>query len=463
MPRRSFLREILDGGFGKTFRFAPSADGRAAAWIAACVAVEAVVVLLVLQQGQTPVLSGDGPGYHRIAVNLLAHGRFSLREVPPYEPVLSRTPGYPLFIAAVYLVSNHSLAALRTAQFVLLAGTAWLLYLLATVFVQRAAAMIAALICATYPPFVFMTTIHLSETLSTFLAVLFVLLMVRTLEDPRRRTRDAVAMGLTAGLSALVRPSALFLIIAPLSILTWRALRSGGQGARRLLVWTVVSFLFCLSPWITRNVVVTHKFIPLGTGSGWSLYFSAQQYAGEISYRVTTTEWERMLADYHLREQEAARAANQGAGALEDVPAEVRQELALERQYLSDATQKLHGISWPQLGISLMRRLAYLWSTGDTSPWAAPGEAFHRFVQVHFAVLALLVAAGAWLCWEALATHWPLWCIPIYLSLVHMVFGVVPRYSFPGRAFLLVYAGVALAQVMSLPRNVPGTVNTKLL
>src|SRR4030095_10484807 len=61
----------------------------------------------------------DAVGYHQLAVNLLQRGIFSLNTQPPFQPDAIRTPGYPLFIAAVYVVVGINPRAVLIVQAIL--------------------------------------------------------------------------------------------------------------------------------------------------------------------------------------------------------------------------------------------------------------------------------------------------------------------------------------------------------
>ncbi|MEK7757122.1 MAG: hypothetical protein AAB385_07905, partial [Planctomycetota bacterium] len=66
--------------------------------------------------------------YHTIARNLIEHGAFSQSETPPFVPDTWRTPGYPLFLAAIMLVVGKSPIALVLVQQVLAVVNVLLLF-----------------------------------------------------------------------------------------------------------------------------------------------------------------------------------------------------------------------------------------------------------------------------------------------------------------------------------------------
>lgn len=418
------------------------------------ISAESLCLFYLFRLGNIPIQRGDGPSYHYLAVNILDYAVLSWAEVPPYEPTMLRTPGYPLFIAASYVIGGRSPATLRIAQLILLGCIAWLLYLLGSHFVTQRAALIAAVLCATYPPYVFISLYYLTEILTTLLAVLSMLLLMRRLDNKFEEVICGLGVGITLGVAALVRPSLalLIVIIVPAQILLrgWSFWRSRIPVAAA----TAAGFLLCVAPWAMRNSNLAGKFLPFGIGSGWSLFISAQQYSNDLSYRLTVTEWGQILTEHDARAAKAwqvVTAAGPTLGNRQGISLSVQQELVHDSEYAKDGWQKMSSIGLRQIIFSLPARVAYLWSTADFSPWAT--GLFHRLVQAHYGLLVLLVGLGCYFSRVVLLRHWGLWIIPAYLTLIHLVFHIEPRYSFPGRAFLFVYAGVALEQLANRNRT----------
>ena len=74
----------------------------------------------------------DQEGYRRLARSLAETGRFTrFPESERFIPEVIRTPGYPLFVAAVYTVFGTSQIAVATAQTALFALLVLLVYFIA--------------------------------------------------------------------------------------------------------------------------------------------------------------------------------------------------------------------------------------------------------------------------------------------------------------------------------------------
>src|SRR5258707_1185660 len=86
-----------------------------ALWIAAIAGGLALRLYLVLQP---PLVTPDSlTRYEPIARNLAAGHGFSRAAAPPYAPDGFNQPGYPLFLAAIYLAAGEDRRAVVLAQF----------------------------------------------------------------------------------------------------------------------------------------------------------------------------------------------------------------------------------------------------------------------------------------------------------------------------------------------------------
>jgi 4-amino-4-deoxy-L-arabinose transferase-like glycosyltransferase len=112
--------------------------------------------------------------------------------------------GYPALIAAAYAVSSHPLRFLALVQALAGGLTCLLAYLLARrASLSPAWSLLAASVVALYPPFVFYGSMLLTESVSPFIFMLMVWLMLRAIDTPRWQW--ATALGLTFSAASLVR------------------------------------------------------------------------------------------------------------------------------------------------------------------------------------------------------------------------------------------------------------------
>lgn len=336
--------------------------------------------------------------------------------------------------------------ALRTTQFFVLAFTAWLLYLLAVQLGSRRAAAVTAVLCAIYPQFVFSAAYYADVTLSTFLAVAIVVGLFFLLKRAHLSALHFVAVGGALAILSLVRPG--FLLMGAFVAFGMVIMQRSCALPRRLLLVTalLVGNLMIIAPWIARNTLLAEQLTNVSSAGGWSLYVSSQQYTDEISPRLLRPEWDIVIAEFNRRTKDAEEALPADA-VLSDPHLAVKREVFRDRRYIQDALRTVGLLSWHHLLARWPNRVFWLWSTGDVSPWQV--GLLHRLIQLHHILLALCVLVGLFLSRSALAGQWLLWFPALYLTMLHMVFHVEARYTFEARAFLLVYAGLAIDWVIT--------------
>ncbi len=217
-----------------------------------------VAYLVGLGQLDEP-LSFDEQSYHNLAQSLAAgDGYTSGGKATAFRP-----PGYPIFVAALYLVFGHSFAIVRLVQAALGAVTLVIVYLIGARLFNPRVGLIAALYGALYPLLIVMTGEIYSEVLLTGLLASLLLFMVLDQQKPRRIYPWLI--GLLLGIVALVRPNMLPLV--GLFPLCFFAVHPPRRAVTRAL--TVVSItLLCVVPWTLRNYLVFREWIPLTTQTG---------------------------------------------------------------------------------------------------------------------------------------------------------------------------------------------------
>ncbi|MCI0440733.1 MAG: glycosyltransferase family 39 protein, partial [Chloroflexi bacterium] len=143
----------------------------------------------------------DERDYNTLALNLVRHGEFSFK---PGEPTSLRPPLYPALVAGVYAVcGEENYAAVRLLQLALSLMTVLLVYRLGCMTYGPSAGTWAALFMALYPSFLAYDNFLLTETLFTFLLMLFCVLLATSVQ--RRSWGAPLASGVVLGLAALTR------------------------------------------------------------------------------------------------------------------------------------------------------------------------------------------------------------------------------------------------------------------
>jgi 4-amino-4-deoxy-L-arabinose transferase-like glycosyltransferase len=229
----------------------------------------------------------DSVVYDTGAVSLATTGHF----FPGSLPTLHRgaTAFYPplfqLFLAGVYKVVGTSAdtrwEAGRLFEAALGAAVVLLVYLIAVRLWRPRVALIAAGLAAISPPLVMVgSSSLLSESLFIPLVLAATLAALHFRQDPR--IRWALMAGALVGAAALTRANGVFLVI-PIGFLLWvKRPRFSPRGLAPSLAALAVTILV-LVPWTVRNAQVFHRFVPLDTGTGYTL-------DGTFNAAVQTTE-----------------------------------------------------------------------------------------------------------------------------------------------------------------------------
>ena len=211
---------------------------------------------------------GDADDYHQLATRLVeGRGYVNAASIP----TAWRPPAYPVFLAGVYKIAGVSVQRATMVQVILGGLTVVMLTVLAAMILGWPRALMAGIIAAVYPVFVWLPRLLLSENLSLFLMLVSlgtIILYLRT-----SRMVWMIVFGVLCALNTLVRGGNLFLPIIVgfgLLVLHWRSWK---QLVAPLLVMTV-AFVVTLLPWTIRNYRVFHHVIPVATQDGLTLYGS---------------------------------------------------------------------------------------------------------------------------------------------------------------------------------------------
>jgi hypothetical protein len=187
-------------------------------------------------------LFSDEKEYDQLATNIATRAIYSYDSVPTaYRPV-----GYPAFVGCLYAILGHHVALVKLFQALLDTLSALLIYLLLACHPERTRVFGAALWCFC-PSAIFYSSLLLSETVFTFLLVVFAWMLLR---EQQNGTSSSVVLGAAAGVLTLIKPTAgLFLLF--LLVLLPRIKMSPGR-----IFPVLITFLLVLTPWLVRNYLV---------------------------------------------------------------------------------------------------------------------------------------------------------------------------------------------------------------
>jgi 4-amino-4-deoxy-L-arabinose transferase-like glycosyltransferase len=259
-------------------------------FLAASLAALALRLLFVLH---FPAVVDDSRLYADIAENWLQHGVYGITDSSHVVPTLSRLPGYPAFLAAIFAVFGWSnFRAVLLIQVLFDLGTCFLVADLARRVFSERAAQAAFLLAALCPFLANYASAALTETLEIFFTALALDLAVcglATLRPDRgpdmghdldSGSTSAAATWLGCGLSIaaciLLRPDGGILFAAIggywlLFFLRHIVVRQAGgsRPAPRVLPLLRVGVILAIGafaplvPWTLRNLHTLHRFQPL--------------------------------------------------------------------------------------------------------------------------------------------------------------------------------------------------------
>ena len=391
----------------------------------------------------------------------VVRGEGLLRPRLPHDPadtsLLSRPPGYPLFLSLVYHACGRDFFAVQFWQDLFDATTPVLVFLLAGALVAWRVALLAGLLAAIWHSLAFDSNLVLPDAPSVVPLLLGLWLLARD----RRRPGfgKGAAAGACFGLAAWLRPNAV--ILAPslaVALLLVAPRRRAWPAAAGLLAGAAA----LVAPITLRNYVVYHRFVPLSTNLGIVMWRGIAEAGGErFGARATESE---------VAQQEAAEYADPRYALWWASPDGIDRDRARVRKSL--AVIRAHP-AWFARSVAA-RAAALLDFAGPTAPllaeaaaapsrgtgWLAPGAGFEwarrplraaqwlaraALLPLFLLGLALLGALG----WRrALLPAAALFSFLGFQSLMHLE----ERMALPLEAIAIVFGACGLAGLASLAR-----------
>lgn len=217
-----------------------------------------------------PHIAGDSLVYGDLATNMVRHHVFGLTEGGLIRPTLIRLPGYPLFVAACFLLFGQgNFPAVLAAQLVMDLAACCLLAALARRLWGQRAGMVALGLGALCPFTANYVASPLTETPAIFCAALSLYSLDRWRYARGAGTRGfgwAWTMGLALSFSILLRPDRALLALAIAGGMLWVSLAGDPAQRRPGFVHILLVCLVVAAPlfgWGVRNWRVFHVIQPL--------------------------------------------------------------------------------------------------------------------------------------------------------------------------------------------------------
>ena len=227
-----------------------------------------------------PAVVDDSRLYADIAKNWLHHSIYGITNSGAIMPTLSRLPGYPAFLAAIFAIfGDDSFRAVLLIQVLFDLATCFLIADMARRLFSERAAKAAFLLAALCPFLANYAAAALTETLEIFFTTLALDCAFRGLAIGGTAKRPRViwiGCGLSISACILLRPDGGILLAAIGGYLLWLLVKAMRPGAtlddrstlrpRVIFIAGVVVGIAALAPlipWTLRNLHTLHRFEPL--------------------------------------------------------------------------------------------------------------------------------------------------------------------------------------------------------
>jgi 4-amino-4-deoxy-L-arabinose transferase-like glycosyltransferase len=422
----------------------------------------------------------DQEGYRRLARSLAETGRFTrFTESERFIPEVIRTPGYPLFVAAVYTVFGTSQIAVATAQTALFALLVLLVYFIARQCASDRVAAAAALLTALYPTFPYFAALVMTELWTTVMLTLAVAAAFRAYRSGA--TRDYLVAGLLFGVTALSRPAFVLLpfAMAGMGVVIACVPKGPRLAVIRPWAWVLGVFVLTLAPWFAFNNMVMGRLAlaPAG-GVGRGLWEGSWHgtWRGRVHDQLTQLAGEPTdSATLDARVNELAAAAGYDAGPMRtyvhqwrdirriwDTPVEplarAEARIAADREYQRVALDNIRGDFTGHIRRRLTYGLFVLWNADIWVRYSEIDATSPLVIRAMWAVQSIILALAAWgavrmLARGQLVEAWLLVTPLLYVTAVHVPLLTEARQSLPVKPLLLIVATIGAADLVERVRR----------
>jgi hypothetical protein len=385
-------------------------------------------------------------GYDELATNLVQGAGYRFH--PDTARTLMREPGYPIFLAGIFLISNYSFAAVKLANMFMALGAAWVMVLIMRrVSSNKMLVLVPPLLFLFHPGTLVAESRGGFEVLFTLLLTAFMLTVYRALESGRPIAY--LVSGGVLGLTLLVKSTPM---LFPLFLLGYLIIFDRRGSSRlaicRNIALMMVAMFAMLSPWVIRNYSLTGKFVPTASVLGISAH-SGQYISTHLSSGYSWADIDRQGA------AERKRLARELGYPFKDVEQAYYQAFYSTDDELKFSDFLLHRVideykRTPMLYVRSVRlNLLNLWFAGKTRMATSINVA----VQLPYLLLA---AAGVVLAvrngqFKIIA---PMVLFIVYFVGVYVAILAQARYSVPLIPFLSILACIALGEARRSSPNI---------
>ncbi|MDY8095879.1 glycosyltransferase family 39 protein [Paenibacillus polymyxa] len=361
------------------------------------------------------IIWGDETTYHYAAENLIKYRTLTYdingdiyngnNEATP-TPKLQ--PGYPIYIALIYILFGHSTSAVLISHVLLSIFSFWLIYRILTLLkIRKPFIMISLILAAVYPGFLYSIDRMLTEQLFTTLFLAFVYCFLKS-----RQTNNVIWLGISAALltcASHVRALAFPFAVVVIFFLIIYDQNNKKNAVRNVTVFISVILLFML-PWWVRNWITFDKFM-LFSDAGYS-----PKVWGAVPYFI-------------------------------DMASTNNQPLNVVLENNVTPNPGLY-YKWRIFGF-----FQYMWGDLWDENLVHPYKYLRPFIALQQLIIVPCIMAIPFLIKNCRKEVLFISCIPIAFTLMNMPFHGLPRYVYPSVPFVLVLVGVLLELLVDTIRK----------
>ena len=420
----------------------------------------------------------DQSGYIQLGRALATSGKFTRApDSPTYVPEAIRTPGYPAFLALIYLVfgTDNQMAVVVVQAFVFVA-ICLASFALARRLGGTNLGVAAAALTAAFSPLPYFGALAMTELWTTFLLTATVLVTFRARESGRLRL--AAAAGFLAGATALTRP---VFVLLPFALFGTAMLVDGFRHWRRWIVATAFAIL-TLAPWLTYNYIHFERFtMSPANGFGRAVWEASWQgrWSGRLQNELTQladqTRADRAALDARVHEL-ASQHGEHAAPMLDyvhqwqdirllwfDVADPYERAMARMRAddtYMQQGIRNAMADPIGHVRRRLTRGLFVLWAAEIPYRYSEINSLPVWVIRAMWLIQAVLVALA--IVGVVLGLRRPLWretllvaVPPIYVTAVHWLLLTEARQSLPAVPAMLVLATLGVSLIVKRRTTAP--------
>jgi len=367
----------------------------------------------------------DSQRYQKTAVHILQGRGFCeyIRRPSAFAP-----PLYPTFLAGIFAVFGKNILIVKLIQAFLSASTIIIVFKIGKLLFNEKTGLIGAGIAAVFPELIVIPAYLYTETLYMVFSTTAFYFMIKGYKQ-KFSLWLWVWSGLLLGLGLLTRH---ILIMFPVFIvITFYVFKSMRTNLKGTIVMAVVCYAV-VSPWIIRNYIQFHEFIPIARGARSGLWVGSYlPYNGEFRYSETM---ERIVKE---------------AGSVDNL---VQRDNVL----FSKAMQTIIQHPWTYFSLSAKKFFLYYFKAYRNIPNGRPRSTNFMifftltasyYLMLFFTAIGVVISRKEWRQYIIIFTLF------LYSGVIHSLTVAVPRYRMPLYPFLAVLSAFGVYKVIRFKRE----------